>query len=277
MDRIFSIDEIMKQMTTIRNLQKGYVSNFFLDETKHTLWIEKEILYKETIGETFFVVKCNECFWNVFYITTTIDSLKNDFEIFKSQHQDRVLMVDVVNRKELCEEVASSLAAIGLSNYCKLVRMSKKVSSLDEFPLNEVVYASKEDAVEIHNQLNLFFDERAEQLPFLEELKSLAERHLILVLKKHNKIAGFVIFELNKLSLYLRYWFVHPENRNLGLGSKLLSRFFWEGRNTKRAQHWVICSNENALKRYHHYGYVEENLYDYILTNKGDFYEGKNH
>lgn len=37
---------------------------------------------------------------------------------------------------------------------------------------------------------------------------------------------------------------------------------------TKRQMHWVISTNDNAIKRYKHYGYIAESLYDYVLLNK---------
>ena len=139
---------------------------------------------------------------------------------------------------------------------------------------NGVTFASKDDVATVHALLHQFFDEQTEQLPYLEELEDLAATNQVLVLKQDGKLAGFVVFELSKVSLYLRYWFVHPDFRNQGVGSLLLNRYFYEGRNTKRAQHWVICTNENAIKRYRHYGYTEENMFDYVLTNKDIHYEG---
>ena len=139
---------------------------------------------------------------------------------------------------------------------------------------NGVTFASKDDVATVHALLHQFFDEQTEQLPYLEELEELAAANQVLVLKQDGKLAGFVVFELSKVSLYLRYWFVHPDFRNQGVGGQLLNRYFYEGRNTKRAQHWVICTNENAIKRYLHYGYTEENMFDYVLTNKDIHYEG---
>jgi hypothetical protein len=56
----------------------------------------------------------------------------------------------------------------------------------------------------------------------------------------------------------------------------LLNEFFSNSVGTKRQLFWVIQTNENAIKRYIHYGFNSENLYDYILTNKKIFYETKN-
>ena len=38
-----------------------------------------------------------------------------------------------------------------------------------------------------------------------------------------------------------------------------------EGKDTKRQIFWVIRTNENAIKRYKHYGFNEENMFDYVM------------
>ena len=41
MDKIDSLDKINALVSDIRSLRKGYLTNFFLDRKKHSLWIEK--------------------------------------------------------------------------------------------------------------------------------------------------------------------------------------------------------------------------------------------
>ena len=277
MDKVTSIEEIVRRLADVRNLRMGFMTNFFLDENKHKLWVEKGLLFKETIGNTYFLVKSNENFWNVFYVTTTLESLKADFDIFNSKNFDKILMIDVVNRKDGCEQIATDLAGIGFHDYCKLVRMSKKTTEINAPLSSDVSFATKDDATEVLNLLCFFFDKKMEQIPSIEELEEMAGHNFILVLKRECHIVGFIIYELTNALLYLRYWFVHPDFRELGVGSKLMNRFLYEGRGTKRVQLWVICSNENAIKRYCHYGFMNENMYDYVITNRDIQYERKNY
>ena len=79
--------------------------------------------------------------------------------------------------------------------------------------------------------------------------------------------------EMNATTLYLRYWFTHPDFRDRKVGSRLLRRFFEEGKDTKRQLFWVIRSNKNAIKRYRHYGFKEENMLDFVLRN--NYFEKK--
>ena len=274
MDKITSIAEIVAKVASVRDMGRRFVSNFFLNEPKHTLWIGKGVLFAEWVGDTYFIIKQNAGFWNVFYTSTSIDALTASLQAFSQNHHDCTLMLDIVGRKDSCEQVASCLASIGFGDYCRLVRMWTKTPEQSELATNNVSFAAKDDAATVHALLHQFFDEQTEQLPYLEELEDLAATNQVLILKQDGKLAGFVVFELSKVSLYLRYWFVHPDFRNQGVGSLLFNRYFYEGRNTKRAQHWVICTNDNAIKRYRHYGYTEENMFDYVLTNKNIHYEG---
>ena len=78
----------------------------------------------------------------------------------------------------------------------------------------------------------------------------------------------FLIYELNATTLYLRYWFTHPDYRDTKVGSRLLRRFFEEGKDTKRQLFWVIRTNENAIVRYRPYGFAEENMFDYVFERQ---------
>ena len=89
----------------------------------------------------------------------------------------------------------------------------------------------------------------------------------------NQKIVGFIIYDLYSTTLYLRYWFVDPLHRNLKIGSKLFREFRNRGKNTSRQLFWVIRSNQNAIKRYLHYGFKEENMYNYVLINNNENYE----
>ena len=136
---------------------------------------------------------------------------------------------------------------------------------MDFTPDCSVRYASEKDLRSISQYLHEYFDERTEQIPYDEELMDYAQRGHVLVCEESGQIAGFVVFELNATTLYLRYWFTHPYYRDRKVGSRLLRRFFEEGKDTKRQLFWVIRTNDNAIVRYKHYGSTEENMFDYVM------------
>ena len=55
-----------------------------------------------------------------------------------------------------------------------------------------------------------------------------------------------------------------------------MNKYFNLSSNARRFIFWVISTNENAIKRYEHYGYSKENLYDYVFINKELKYNAAN-
>ncbi len=274
MNCIIKIDELIESVADIRNLKKGFLTNFYLDITKHTLWINKGVMYLKRINNTLFIVKKNKTFWNVFYCSTTIDELVKSIEIFNDLHKDIILMYDVVCNKNLLELFKDVFSA-RMNEYCSLVRMSRINIDQSINLSDDIKLASKGQAQELLDILNFYFDEKSEQIPYIEELESLIEKGNVFIYEKENHILGFTIFEKNISTLYLRYWFVHPEYRNMKIGSKLLNHFFNSGKDCKRHQLWVIETNKNAIVRYEHSGFRSENLFDTIYTNKKLKYNSK--
>lgn len=265
MQLVKSFEKLQQQVAEIRSLRLGFITNFFADPVKHSLWIEKGDCFTERINNSLFVIKQNPLFWNVFYCSTTIDALSNDLEEFQAQHPDITMMYDIVGREAQCQPLVDLFKAKGCKEATSLVRMTRMTEPMDYTPDKSARYASEKDLPIISQYLHEFFDEKTEQIPYDEELMDYAQQGHVLVCEESEQIAGFVVFELNATTLYLRYWFTHPDYRNRKVGSRLLRRFFEEGKDTKRQLFWVIRTNENAIVRYKHYGFAEENMYDYVM------------
>ena len=130
----------------------------------------------------------------------------------------------------------------------------------------DVILANMADCQLVYDALQNDFDSLCEQLPSLQEVLDYAQREQLLVIKDGKKLCGFLIFELSgTTSWYLRYWYTSPEYRNQKVGAKLLKTALVIGKETKRQQLWVISENENAIKRYEHYGFQKETINDYVM------------
>lgn len=265
MQVVKSFEELQQQVAEIRSLRLGFITNFFADPVKNCLWIEKRDCFTERVDNTLFIVKQNPSFWNVFYCSTTIEALGNDVEVFQTQHPDVTMMYDIVGREIQCQPLVELFKTKECKEATSLVRMTKVTKPMDFTPDGTVRYASEKELPIISKYLHEFFDERTEQIPYDEELIDYTKQGHVLVCEEGGQVAGFVVFELNATTLYLRYWFTHPDYRDRKVGSKLLRRFFEEGKNTKRQLFWVIRTNENAIVRYKHYGFTEENMFDYVM------------
>lgn len=265
MPQVKSFEDLQQHVAAIRALKLGFITNFFPDPVKHGLWIEKGDCTIERVGNTLFIIRKSADFWNVFYCSTSLDELERDLKMFQSQNPDITMMFDLVGREVQCQPLVERFKQLGCKEATSFVRMTKMTEPMAFVTNDTVRYAAYQDLPLISEQLHHFFDERTEQIPYDEELASYAEQKRMLVCEEEGGMAGFLIFELNTTTLYLRYWFTHPDYRDKKVGSRLLRRFFEEGKDTKRQLFWVIRTNENAIKRYKHYGFIEENMYDYVM------------
>ena len=265
MEKIQAIELIQHLSAEIRSLRRGFITNFFLDPVKHRLWIEKGNCYVERRGNTLFIIKKSPSFWNVFYCSTTHEDFGKDLSSFLSTYFDVTMMFDIVGRDIQCKPIVDLFKVNGCKEATSLVRMTRSTTPMEYTADNTIRYATKKDIPKVSTLLHTYFDEHTEQIPYDEELFNYALNEHVLVCEEDEKMAGFLIYELNATTLYLRYWFTHPDFRDQKVGSKLLRRFFEDGKKTKRQLFWVIRTNENAIVRYRHYGFTEENMYDYIM------------
>lgn len=268
MELVTSIEQLQRLPSEIRALRKGFTTNFYLEQGKHSIWIEKGDCYTEKIGESLFVVRKDKAFWNVYYCSTTLVQLKQDLGIFINGVDNTSLMFDVIGREVQCMPFVEMFYELGCSEAASLVRMNRMTEPMEYIEDNTVRKAAEIDIPEISKQLREYFDERTEQIPYDEELREFVKQGHVLVCEVNGRNMGFLIYELNATTLYLRYWFTHPDFRDEKVGSRLLRRFFEEGKDTKRQLFWVIRSNKNAIKRYKHYGFNEENMYDFVMQYK---------
>ncbi|MCQ2285314.1 MAG: GNAT family N-acetyltransferase [Bacteroidales bacterium] len=268
MEQIQSIEQLRILQSEVREKKKGFLTNFYLDEFKHGIWISKGDLFFEWIEDSVFFIKKSTTFWNVFYTSANLVEFEESLRLFKTQYASEQLIFDIVGREKQCTELLVVFQRQGFSEATSLVRMTKITEVMTNVARNGISYATLDEVKTINELLHNYFDEKLEQIPYIDELEEYARRKNILVCKEENRIAGFLIFELSASTLYLRYWFTHPDFRDKKVGSRLLRNFFEIGNETKRQLFWVIRSNENAIVRYRHYGFAEENMFDYVMSNR---------
>lgn len=262
---IQSIEQLQQLTSDIRALRSGFITNFFLDPVKHGMWIIKGDCMAMRIGDTIFIIKKSATFWNVFYCSTNLEKLSSNLTALIEMYPQTTMMFDIVGRDIQCQPIVELLKSKGCKEATSLIRMNRIAEPFDYIYDKTIRKATENDIPIISQHLHKYFDAKKEQIPYDEELLKFAHLGHILICEEKELMAGFLIFEQNSTTLYLRYWFTHPNFRDNKVGSRLLRRFFEEGRNTKRQLFWVIRTNENAIKRYKHYGFKEENMYDYVM------------
>lgn len=274
MNNITSYNQILESIKKVKDLKKGFVTNFFPEENRLNLWIGKKIFFEEHFSNSVMFFRKNETFYNLYFVTTDTISLSNLLLHLKSVNYDKLFVTDIIGRESGLNNILSIFENNDYFQYTSLQRMisSSHFESQDGI-IKNVKSARTGQAPEILHLLYHYFDPFAEQLPYIEEINHWIESQTLKVIEENNKIIGFVIYDLIGLTSNLRYWFVHPDHRNKNIGSALLRTYFQHSINANRLLFWVIKSNQNAIKRYLHYGYRQENLNDYVMINKKIKYE----
>lgn len=269
LNMVESIDQIRNLMASVREKRKGYITNFYLDEFKHGIWVSKRVLYYDIIGDTVFFIHKNISFWNVFYVSTTTEELQSVLQQLTEQYGDISMIFDVVGRKKQCEELLPIFQRNGYFEESSLVRFIRinTIVEADE-RINKIQTATVEQAKQVHEMLYSFMDVRIEQIPYWEEYENWCKLGHILVYCEDNRIAGFFDYEKNTSTMIPRHWLVHPDFRGRNIGSVLYKRLMYEANDTKRILSWVIRTNTISIQSHFHYGFKEEDMFDYILTNK---------
>ena len=242
------------------------LSNFFPDEKRMNRWCDSGSFSYVELGETTFLKRRQECFSNIYFLSSSVEALAKDAVLLISANNSTRMVVDVLGRDAMREPVEGVFKSIGFSTLTTLQRMSRRTPSVQYSSEIGIEVASPSDAYAIHRLLTDNFVAEEEQIPCLAEIEDWIAAQSILVARGDNGIKGFVIFDLSPAALYLRYWFVSPDARGGGIGGKLMRSMFAMGANTKRQYFWVKTANENAIKRYRHYGFEFEELKDTVLA-----------
>ena len=244
------------------------LSNFFPDERRMKTWCESGVFSYVELGGSTFLIRRQENFSSIYFLSSSAEALAKDVSSLVSGYGLSRMVVDVLGRDTMREPMEWVFKSVGFAPLTTLQRMSRRTPSSQYSTESGIEVARRSDASAIHQLLTCNFIAEEEQIPCLAEIEDWIAAQSILVSRggEVNDISGFIIFDLSPAALYLRYWFVSPEARGNGVGGKLIRSMFATGANTKRQYFWVKTDNENAIKRYRHYGFEFEELKDTVLA-----------
>lgn len=263
-ETIKSNQEVISLVASLRNLKKGFITNFYPDPIKMDIWIKHSIISFLNFNETILFFVENDGFFSLFFCTTSLIELEKSLENLPND----TIIIDWVYR-DYSEGLDLLLKKNRFVQYSSLFRMGKKIEKLEEYSIDPHVRKAKEDDIPaIKNYFSLYFDKYIEQIPSIEELVNWIGLGHILVYEMNELIAGFIIYDCTPALYYLRYWFVNPEYRENRIGSALLRASECGDCLSRRQMLWVIDNNDNAIKRYEHYGFIREQLTDIIYMRK---------
>lgn len=269
MKEVSSFEEIQYLLNEVRGLKRGFITNFYPDPFRISLWCRYNSLFYVRYTDTVFFLRNRGEFSNLYYCSVNEETLRNSLPVFLKECFQLVLVTDLVGTESVDAGKGIFLDE-GFECHTSLVRMSRTgVPVIDEADsLVKIEEATEREIFSISELYDCYFDPYSEQIPLKEELMQWVEAGHLLINREAEKITGFLIYDRIGVTLYLRYWFTHPDYRERKIGSALFREFLYREADTKRQMFWVIGSNENAIKRYIHYGFSQEKMFDYVLIKK---------
>lgn len=263
MNIVNSFQEVRDYINNIRNLRNGFITNFYPEQRKIELWISHNLLQVLYCKNAVIFLKKDDGFTSIYYCATNIDELSI---ILSELSHENIFVLDQITDKRTDSAILDIFINRGFQIRNSLVRMSKiNNSSSILYADNSNFVINEGDIFIIYNLLQENFDKYSEQLPSLEELKSFIDSNHIIIQRIGDEIAGFIIYDQTPSTLYLRYWLVVQKFRDRGIGSLLFHEYSKRGINCKRHILWVMEDNKNAIMKYRHYGYIEENMKNFTL------------
>lgn len=270
----FTFSDIKNELFRLKS--KEMKTNFFISENQfNELQSENKIKAFKAEKACFLIIEDDD-FSRLYFIISDIAALKTVLEYISNTFDGEISAETAGNSKYL-EEIKQTFLENGFHEYSSMVRMNKMRSETKDSNQENIHLLTADKKEEIQKIYNEYFDKFVERIPTGNEIDQFIKSESAYYFSDNDEIQGFIIFESHGITSHLRYWFVHPNYREKKIGSKLIQLFFNMGENVKRELFWVIESNENAIKRYKYFGFVEEDMHNLILINKDKKYEKSNY
>jgi hypothetical protein len=270
MTPIGKVTEVFDAIQKAKEGTSGFATNFFPVQQKLQGWVDHGELFVEFRDGSAFFWRKDRDFWHLYFCAASLASLKHAVTGLPGLKSEPVMM-DLVGNEAALGDLLALWKSEGFRHYTRLCRMARASQSgphRSGTNDTQVVYAEKMDAPTISDLLGRSFDRHAEQLPMLYEIESAIESRQILVVKNQGMLGGLLFFETHGFTSTVRYWLVAEGFRASRLGSALMRHYFATQSAVRRFVLWVIADNANAVQKYQHYGFLPDELIDYVLANE---------
>jgi hypothetical protein len=265
-----TVDEVFAAIQNVKAKAPVFCTNFFPVQKKLQAWITHEELKYEVQSGTAFFFRRDRDLEHFYFCGASVPVLQQgiaNLKVFKTKR----IVTDVVGNEVALREVLACLESAGFRRYSYLQRMARGAqpcSPAIEAGEAVISFADGEDRQAILDLLENSFDHYADQLPTPYEIEAAIEAKQIFAIKCDGELAAMLFFETQGVTSSVRYWVVAERFQSKRLGAVLMRHYFATQTAVRRFVLWVTGTNENAVKRYQHYGYAADGLIDHVLANE---------
>ncbi len=255
---------------------KKMKTNFFMTESQFNQLLAENKIQIFKAEKACFLLADDDGFKRFYFIASDVLEINNFLNCEIKRFAANILVETVGNSKYL-QNIATVFLQNGFNEYSSLVRMNRKREEIGELDFKNIHLLTADKKIDFQKIYTKYFNKFVERIPTMEEIEGFISNRNAYYFSDNNEIQGFIVFEYHGITSHLRYWFVHPDHRNKKIGSRLIQLFFNTGKTVKRELLWVIESNKNAIKKYKHFGFVEEDMRNLIFINNDKKYEEPNY
>jgi hypothetical protein len=260
LDRVPSADGALVSMSIERRPGTPVHTNLFASRDRIEEWIDDDSLYRLAGDGASALLRRDRDFFHVYLTFVDPDGAR---ALLDRLPADEILVTDVVGDGERDRPVTEVFEDAGYRLHRLLRRLKRRPSDLEAPAADSLRPADPSDTTWILEMLEAHFDRFSEQLPTRRQLDRAVATDSITLAVVDGSRAGFLYDESAGRRSTLRYWFVAPEWRDARVGARLLRHHVATRCAGKTSELWVVDDNENAIKRYLHYGYEGD-----VLTNR---------
>lgn len=265
------MNNYLRIMDKINDLRRGnheYITNIFSSIEELKVWActsENQIIITDDL--LLLLVMDNDLV-RVYFSARSISAIKQIHYLISCR--GKVILTDIIGKKPAIEDIKYALCNSGFSeDYC-FIRMITRHPILPDAETDDVDYAHQYEISQIIYLLKTTFNSIYAHFPEEKEWLEAIEKKEVFVTRCHDKINAFAYVErINEKALCLRYFITASNYQGLGYGNKLL-RFSLEQIPDKGYMYLWIGTYNPTIKKYKKYGFIQDDLYDYILLNNGD-------
>lgn len=265
-----TVDEVFNAIQQVKAAAPAFCTNFFPAQKKLEGWIKHGELMSECRDGAAFFFKKDRDLQHFYFCGASVAALQREITSLPVLKTDRVV-TDLVGNESALVEVIKCLETAGFRHYSHLQRMARAAQPITATANGTdapVVFAGAADSQLIVDLLDSSFDHYADQLPMPYEIDAAIEAKQVLTIKCGGELAAMLFFETQGFTSTIRYWAVAGQFQSKRLGASLIRHYFATQSSVRRFILWVVATNENAVKKYQHYGYAADGLIDHVLANE---------
>jgi hypothetical protein len=270
MTPVRTVDEVFTAIQRVKEAAPAFCTNFFPAQKKLQNWIEHGELRSESREGALFFFKRDRDFQHFYFCGASVVALQREMAHLPALKTEPVV-TDLVGSEAALGELLRCLETAGFRRYSHLQRMARATqtqTAAADGTDAPVVFAEAGDRQAILDLLERSFDHYADQLPMPYEIDAAIAAKQVFAIKCDGELAAMLFFETQGFTSTVRYWVVAERFQSKRLGAALIRHYFATQSAVRRFVLWVVATNENAVRKYQHYGYAADGLIDHVLANE---------